>query len=137
MKFLVQASKATKGIEIGTFTGYSAFCLAEGLPENGKLLCLDPCVEYWNVGVPFLKKAGLWDKVEFRQTPALPELDKILKEGKSNETYDFAYIDADKENYSNYVQRLKMLLKPEGFIMLDNTIWRGAVADPEIRSKDP
>jgi len=75
MRFLIEISNSKYGIEVGTFTGYSALCMAEGLPSDGKLICLDISEEYWNVGLPFIKEAGLEHKIDFKVGPALDSLD--------------------------------------------------------------
>ena len=75
MRFLIEISNSKNGIEIGTFTGYSALCMAEGLPSDGRLLCLDISEDYWNVGLPFIKEAGVADKIDFQVGPALDKLD--------------------------------------------------------------
>jgi len=136
MKFLVQIAGAKKGIEVGTFTGYSALCMAEGLPADGKLICLDINEDWLNVGKPFLQQAGVMDKIDVRIAPALESLDKILATEGEAGTFDFAYVDADKPNYPNYLPRLVELLRPGGFIMMDNTLWSGKVADPAQREND-
>ena len=75
MRFLVQIAQAKKGIEVGTFTGYSAICLAEGLPEDGKLICLDINQEFVDIGVPFMEQAGVRDRIDIRIGPGVEQLD--------------------------------------------------------------
>merc|ERR1719181_399246 len=96
MQFLVKIANAKKGIEVGSFTGYSALCFAAALPADGKLICMDIKSEWFDIGRPYLEKAGVADKCELRVGPAVESLDKMLATEGEEGTYDFAYIDADK-----------------------------------------
>ena len=127
---MMKLTGAKRGIEIGVFTGYSALCFASGLPADGKLICCDESEEWMIVGRPFWEQAGVSDKIEVRTGPGLDTLQTLLAAEENHGAYDFAYIDADKENYDNYVQNLYPLLKSNGYIILDNTLWKGKVADP-------
>ena len=91
-------------------------------------MCLDINEDWFNIGRPFLEKAGVMDKIDLRIAPGLESLDKILNDGQEG-TFDFAYIDADKTNYPHYVEKLIKLLRPGGFIMVDNILWNGKVAE--------
>ena len=133
---MVKVSGARRGIEVGVFTGYSALSLAKGLPADGKLIALDISEKFVNIGKPFWKEAGVADKIDVRIGPALDSLDELLDQQENHSSFDFSYIDADKLNYHNYVERLLPLLKPNGFIMMDNTLWKGRVADAELRKND-
>ena len=128
MKMLVQITGAKKGIEIGVFTGYSALCLAEGLPEDGKLFALDISEEWTNLGKKYWEEAGVADKIDLILAPGVETLDSFIEDGQEG-TFDFAFVDADKENYTEYFERLVKLLKPNGFIMFDNVLWSGKVVD--------
>ena len=132
MKMLVQLSGAKKGIEVGTFTGYSALCMAEGLSEGGKLYALDVSKEWTDIGRKYWAEAGVEDKIEVIIGPALETLDKFIEDEENVGTFDFAFIDADKGNYPNYYERIITLLKPNGFLIIDNVLWDGfVVSDPE------
>lgn len=133
MSNLVRLSRSKRGLEIGVFTGYSSLCLAEALPSDGKIIALDISKEYTSLGVKYWEKAGLSDKIDLRLGPALDELEKLSKNG---ETFDFAFIDADKENYINYYDKLFSMINKGGFIMFDNTLWFGKVTEENISEKD-
>lgn len=129
MQLLLRLMRARRGIEIGTFTGYSALALASALPKDGKLHCCDLSEEWMQIGKPFWRRAGVEEKIEFHQGPALQTLhDMLCKHGERH--FDFAFIDADKENYQHYYERCLRLVRPGGVIMVDNTLWDGTVCDP-------
>ena len=136
MEMLMKLTNARRGIEVGVFTGYSALCMALGLPEDGQLIASDVSEEFVNIGRPFWQQAGVADKIDVRIGPGIDTLDALLADEQNKGAFDFAYIDADKGNYLNYAERLLQLLKPNGYIMLDNTIWKGNVADPALRESD-
>jgi predicted O-methyltransferase YrrM len=102
MRFLVEQSKAKKGIEVGTFTGYSALCMAEGLPSDGKLICLDIDEDYTNLAKKYWKEAGVNGKIELVLGPGKDYLDKLLQDEANHNSFDFAFVDADKNNYPIY-----------------------------------
>ena len=129
--------KAKKGIEVGTFTGYSALCLAESLPEDGQLTCLDVNYEFANVAQKYFKLANLDKKIQINIGPANNYLDKLIQNEENLETFDFAYVDADKRNYLNYYERLLKLLRKGGIIFFDNILWGGLVMDENVRKNDP
>jgi caffeoyl-CoA O-methyltransferase len=135
MHFLVQAIGARKTLEVGVFTGYSALWVAWGLPEDGKIIACDVSEEYTSVGRRYWKEAGVESKIDLRLAPALETLNELLKSGHEG-TFDFAFIDADKNNYDGYYERALQLLRPRGVIAIDNTIWSGRVADPSENDVD-
>ena len=124
---LVQAVGATQVLEVGTFTGYSAICMARRLPEDGRLYCFDVSEQYTSVARRYWQKAGLDERIELILGPAVDSL-AALPEA---EWVDFAFIDADKGNYWNYVQLILPRLRRGGLIAVDNVLWSGAVAEPE------
>ncbi len=130
MRLLVQLIGATKGIEVGVFTGYSALSMAMGLPEDGQLIALDISEEWTDVGRRYWEMAGVAHKIDLRIAPALESLQNLVAEGKEG-AFDFAFIDADKENYHNYYEYCLQLLRPNGLIAIDNVLWSGRVADPD------
>jgi caffeoyl-CoA O-methyltransferase len=132
MALLVQLLGATKALEVGVFTGYSSSCVALALPPNGKLVACDVSEEYTAIARRYWKAAGIADKIELRLAPALETLDGLLAVGQA-ETFDFAFIDADKENYEGYYERSLQLVRPGGLIAIDNVLWSGRVADPRVR----
>ncbi|KAJ8638521.1 hypothetical protein MRB53_012788 [Persea americana] len=129
MALLLNLIHAKKTIEIGVFTGYSLLQTALVLPEDGKIIAIDPDREAYEIGLPIIRKAGVEHKIDLIESPALPILDKILQDPKSESSFDFAYVDADKDNYMNYHERLMKLVKVGGLIVYDNTLWQGTVAN--------
>jgi caffeoyl-CoA O-methyltransferase len=115
-----------RAIEIGTFTGYSALCIARGLPSDGRLICCDVSEEWTAVGRGYWNKAGVADRIDLRIAPAL---DTIAAFGP-DEQFDLAFIDADKPNYANYVDALVPHLRPNAAVLVDNVLWDGRVVDP-------
>lgn len=127
MALLVQAIGAKRCVEIGTFTGYSALAVALALPADGRIVCCDISEEWTAIGRRFWKKAGVEHKIDLRLGPALQTLETLRG------PFDFAFIDADKENYANYYERCLALVRRGGIIAIDNTLWSGAVADAGVR----
>ncbi|MBL8473327.1 MAG: class I SAM-dependent methyltransferase [Rhodocyclaceae bacterium] len=129
MALLVQLSGARRALEIGTYTGYSALAVALALPADGRLITCDIDAETTAIAAQHWQRAGVAHKVDLRLAPAADTLDALLGAGKAG-TFDFAFIDADKENYRNYYECCLALLRPGGLIAVDNTLWSGRVADP-------
>ena len=129
MALLIKLLGARRTIEVGTFTGYSALTVALALPEDGRVLACDISDEYTRIGRPFWKQAGVGHKIDLVIAPALQTLDERLAVGEA-ESYDFAFIDADKSNYDPYYERCLKLVRAGGLIALDNMLWNGSVARP-------
>jgi caffeoyl-CoA O-methyltransferase len=127
MALLVRLMGAKRCLEIGTYTGYSALAVALALPKDGSIVCCDISEEFTSVGKPFWKKAGVESKIDLRIAPALETLKKLKG------PFDFAFIDADKENYWKYYERCLELLRPGGLIAVDNVLWSGEVANPKAK----
>jgi predicted O-methyltransferase YrrM len=132
MSLLVKLLNVKKALEVGVFTGYSSLCVALALPEDGKLIACDVSDEYTSMARRYWEKAGVAEKIDLRIAPALDTLDKLIATGESN-SFDFAFIDADKSNYTHYYDRILELLRPQGLILVDNVLWSGKVADTEIK----
>jgi predicted O-methyltransferase YrrM len=128
LKMLVQITGAKTAVEIGVFTGYSSICLAEGLPEDGRLLACDVDEDFTNLAKKYWKKGGLEKKITLSLEPGISFLDKLIEK---NEVVDIAYLDADKSNYINYYERLLKLMKTGGVIIFDNTLWSGRVLNED------
>ena len=111
MKTILRLMNARKGIEVGTFTGNSAFAFAEALPEDGELLCLDINADWVDLGRKYWKMGGLDHKIKVEIGPAIDSLDKLLADENNHGSYDFAFVDADKVNYPHYFDRLITLIK--------------------------
>ena len=131
MSMLMQLHGAKKTLEVGTFTGYSALVVALALPDDGKVVALDVSEEWTTIAKEFWKKANVSHKVELKLGPAAETLQSLISRGE-NETFDFAFIDADKANYDLYYELTLQLIKPGGLIAIDNVLWDGKVADPDI-----
>ena len=132
MALLIKLLGARKTLEVGVFTGYSSLCVALSLPPNGKIVACDVSEEYTAVAHRYWKAAGVADKIDLRLAPALETLDKLLADGQA-QTFDFAFIDADKGNYEGYYERSLQLIRPGGLIAIDNVLWSGRVADPQVQ----
>ncbi|APV49358.1 SAM-dependent methyltransferase [Betaproteobacteria bacterium GR16-43] len=135
MKMLVRLIGAKRCIEVGVFTGYSSLSVALALPDDGRIIACDISEEWTTIARRYWAKAGVANKIDLRIAPANETLDKLLAEGGANQ-YDFAFIDADKPAYLGYYERLLKLMRPNGLIMVDNTLWSGKVADPSENEKD-
>ena len=133
MALLAKLVGARRCIEIGTYTGYSALAVALALPADGKLIACDVNDEFTRIGQPFWKEAGVESKIDLRLQPALKTLDELLKDGQQN-TFDFAFVDADKPNYIQYYEKLLQLVRPGGLICADNTL--GLSGQPIIRQNN-
>ena len=127
MELLTRALGARRAVEIGTFTGFSALCIARGLPVHGSLLCLDRSEEWTTVARRYWERAGLADRIELRLGDALP----LLRAVPAVETFDLAFVDADKTGYAAYVEELHPRMTTNGVVLLDNTLRSGRVLDPE------
>ena len=132
---LAIAIGARRTIEVGVFTGYSALWTALALPQDGSVLACDVSEQWTSIARRYWREAGVEHKIDLRLAPALQTLDLVLAEGGQN-TFDFAYIDADKANYDNYYERVLALVRPRGLILVDNVLWSGKVADDTILDKD-
>jgi len=135
MGLLVELTGARRIVEVGTFTGYSALCMAEAMPADGELICCDLSEEWTGIARRFWREAGVEDRIDLRLAPALETLDGLLAEGWEGR-FDMAFVDADKSNYGHYFERCLRLLRPGGLMLLDNTLWGGKVADPEQQDAD-
>ena len=122
---LAQLIGARRAIEVGTFTGYSALCVARALPHDGKLLCLDIDDEWTSIARKYWELAGVADKVELCLGPAIATLDKLDPDA----SFDFAFIDADKTEYDSYYERILPRIRPNGLILFDNMLWGGRVLE--------
>jgi caffeoyl-CoA O-methyltransferase len=123
MTLLCKAIGATDAIELGTFTGYSAICIARGLAPGGRLVACELSEEYAEIAARNLEEAGVAEKVEIRIGPALD----TLRELPERELFDFGFIDADKTGYPAYYEELLPRMKPGGLIAVDNVLAAGAV----------
>ncbi|SRR6266536_3126925 len=127
MTLLTRLVGARRAVEVGTFTGYSSLCIARGLLDDGALLCCDVNEEWTAIARKYWERAGVDGKIDLRIAPAL----ETLRSLPAGELFDLAFIDADKENYPNYYEEVLSRLRRNGVILVDNTLWMGAVIDPK------
>ena len=135
MGLLVEITGARNALEVGTFTGYSALAVALALPDDGRLVACDVSEEWTAIARRYWEEAGVAHKIDLRLAPALETLEGLLAEGCAG-TFDFAFIDADKEGYDVYYERALELMRTGGLIALDNTLWEGKVVDPAVVDVD-
>jgi predicted O-methyltransferase YrrM len=135
MALLVRLMGVKKCLELGVFTGYSALSVALALPPDGKLIACDVNEEWTSMARRYWQEAGVAHKIALRIAPALETLDKLLANGEAG-SFDFAFIDADKENYTSYYERSLALVRHGGLIVIDNVLWSGRVADPNEQDMD-
>lgn len=124
LKMLVQMIRPKRILEVGTFSGYSAICLAEGLEEGGKVYTFEINDEQEDFTRPWIEGSPVADKIEFIIGNAIKEAPRLGLE------FDMAFIDGDKRTYVETYEMVLSILKPEGFILADNTLWDGHVTDP-------
>jgi caffeoyl-CoA O-methyltransferase len=135
MGFLVELTEARRCLEVGTFTGYSALAVALALPPDGRVVTCDIDEETTAVARRYWAEAGVADKIELRLGAARATLEQMIGGGEAG-GFDFAFIDADKENYGVYYEQTLALLRPGGLMLIDNVLWSGAVADPARDDSD-
>ena len=131
LNLLAQLHRAERILELGTLGGYSTIWLARALPSDGRLITLEFESTHVQVAQANLDAAGLADKVEIRQGRALDSLDRMLRE--KIDPFDLVFIDADKENYPNYLPRILELSKPGSVIIADNVVRNGEIVDHQSR----
>jgi caffeoyl-CoA O-methyltransferase len=125
MTMLTRLLAVHRAVEVGTFTGYSALCIARGLGPGGRLLCCDVSEDWTDLGREAWQRDGVADRIELRIAPAVETLRALPRD----EPIDLAFIDADKPNYANYYEELLPRLRTNGVILVDNTLWGGGIID--------
>jgi caffeoyl-CoA O-methyltransferase len=135
MALLLELLGARRVLEIGTFTGYSALVMALALPEDGRVVACDVSEEWTSIGRRYWEEAGVAHKIDLRLAPAAETLQALLADGREG-TFDFAFIDADKEGYDRYYELALRLVRTGGLVAIDNTLWEGKVADPSATDAD-
>lgn len=128
MQLLLRLMSARRGVEIGTFTGYSTLAMAQALPENGRIVACDVSEQWTGIARRYWEEAGVGERITLRLGPASETLAAMVSAGEGA-TMDFAFIDADKVSYIDYYEKAIELLRPGGLIMVDNILWNGRVAD--------
>ena len=123
MTLLARAIDARSAVEVGTFTGYSALCIARGLADDGRLVCCDLNEEWTAIGRRYWERAGVAHKIDLRIGPALATLRGLPPDTR----FDFAFIDADKASYRMYYEEILARLRPLGLMLIDNVLWMGEI----------
>jgi predicted O-methyltransferase YrrM len=134
MALLVQLTGARKILEIGVFTGYSSLALALALPPQGRVMGCEISAEYAAIARQFWQKAGVSEKIDVLLGPAVTSLEQLLANGEQ-ESFDLAFIDANKSDYDQYYELSLQLVRPGGLILIDNVLWYGKVADETVQDK--
>jgi caffeoyl-CoA O-methyltransferase len=135
LALLVKLIGARRVLEIGTFTGYSSTAMALALPPGGSIVCCDVSEEFTSVARRYWAEAGVADRVDLRLAPALATLEALLAD-EGADSFDLAFIDADKTNYAGYVEACLRLVRAGGLIAIDNVLWSGRVIDPADTDQD-
>ena len=135
MALLARLIGARRYLEIGTFTGYSALAVALALPEDGQVIACDVSDEWTSIARRYWKEAGMAGRITLRLAPAAETLRSLIDAGQAG-SFDLAFLDADKTGYAGYYEACLQLLRPGGLIMIDNVLWDGTVAIPELRDAD-
>jgi predicted O-methyltransferase YrrM len=135
MSIILAAMGARRTIEVGVFTGYSALVTALALPEDGRVVACDVSAEWTSIARRYWDRAGVGDRIDLRLAPASETLDAMRAAGEDG-AYDFAFIDADKTNYDRYYERCLALVRDGGLLMIDNSLWGGAVVDDSRDDED-
>jgi predicted O-methyltransferase YrrM len=135
MQLLVKLLNAKRTLEVGVFTGYSSLCVATALPEDGQVIACDVSEEYTAIARRYWQAAGVAHKIQLHLGPATESLQRLIDEGQQN-SFDFAFIDADKEPYPTYFEQALQLVRPGGLIAIDNVLRGGRVAEEGNRDPD-
>ena len=135
LALLVKLTGARRLLEVGTFTGYSALCMAAALPVDGSLICCDIPGDYNAIARRYWQEAGLAGRIDLRLAPALETLGDLERQG-GGEQFDLVFIDADKANYPAYLEHALRLLRVGGLALFDNTLWSGRVLESSPESAD-
>jgi predicted O-methyltransferase YrrM len=134
MALLIELLQAKKTLDIGTFTGYSALVVALALPKDGEVIACDVDAKVTDIAKRFWTQAGMAGKIKLHLAPAQETLDQLLAANQQN-TFDFAFIDADKNGYPTYYEKSLALVRQGGLIAIDNVLWGGRVADGKDQDK--
>ncbi|CAG9312181.1 unnamed protein product [Blepharisma stoltei] len=135
IEILIQSLNAKKCLEVGVFTGFSSLCAALGLPDDGKIIALDISDEFTSIARKYWERAGVSHKIDLKIGPALDNLHNLRREGHEN-SFDFAFLDADKENYLKYYENIIPLMRKGGVVLIDNIIFHNRVVDETNNGED-
>ncbi|KAH7515499.1 hypothetical protein FEM48_Zijuj10G0033000 [Ziziphus jujuba var. spinosa] len=131
LSMFLKVMNAKNTLEVGVFTGYSLLATALALPADGKVTAIDIDREAYEVGLPFIRAAGVEHKINFIQSDGVAALNELVNNGENEGAFDFAFMDAKKEDYIKYFEALLKLVKVGGVIAFDNTLWYGSVAEAD------
>jgi predicted O-methyltransferase YrrM len=134
MALLVKMLGAKRTLDIGVYTGYSSLCIALALPEDGRVIACDINRKWTDIAKRYWRQAGVEGRIDLRIAPAKQILAALMEEGA--ESFDFAFIDADKVNYDIYYEYCLKLVRRGGLIVIDNVLWKGAVADDSVNDAE-
>lgn len=134
MALLARLAGARRYLEIGTFTGYSTLAIAQALPSDGHVVACDLSREWTDIARRYWRRAGVEERIDLRLGPATETL-QALRDDPATQPFDLAFIDADKTGYVDYYERCLELVRPNGLILVDNTLWYGRVAAPEVKDE--
>jgi predicted O-methyltransferase YrrM len=134
MALLLKLTGARRYLEVGTFTGYSALVCALAMPADAELFALDISAEWTDIARRYWERAGVAERIRLRLGSAAQTLQSMLPTEQNS--FDAIFIDADKTGYAGYIQYGFELLRPGGFLMLDNVLWSGSVVDPADDDED-
>ncbi len=135
MQFLARLIHAERYLEVGCFTGYSSLVMALAMPDHGRVVTCDVSQEWTSIARRYWQQAGVAHKIDLKLGPALDSLEALLRDGQAG-TFDIAFIDADKDNYVNYYDLCLELVRTDGLLLFDNTLWGGKVVDPAAVDDD-
>jgi O-methyltransferase len=135
LSLLVRLTGARRIVEVGTFTGYSSTAMALAQPAEGRIICCDVSREWTDIARRAWTDAGVADRIDLRLGPAVETLDALLAAGEED-SFDLAFIDADKASYDAYYEGALRLVRAGGLIAIDNVLWSGRVADPSVTDED-
>ena len=135
MALLISLMGARQVLEVGTFTGYSSLCMAEALPEDGRIVACDINDEWTAIGKRYWQEAGVAEKIDLWIDDAKTSLDRLLQNGQQG-AFDLVFIDADKSSYDTYYEKSLQLIRTGGLIIVDNALWGGRVVDDSVQDED-
>ncbi|KAI3827187.1 hypothetical protein L1987_01258 [Smallanthus sonchifolius] len=131
IEMLLKLTGAKRTLELGVYTGYSLLLTVLTISEDGKIVAIDVNREFYEIGRPVIEKSGVEHKIDFIESETIPALDKLLEDDDKKGSFDYVFVDADKGNYLNYHEKVIKLVKVNGIILYDNTLWYGSVAKSE------
>ncbi|MEU3993034.1 class I SAM-dependent methyltransferase [Streptomyces platensis] len=135
LALLVRLTEASKVLEVGTFTGYSSLCMARALPSHGTVVTCDNSERWTRIATRYWRRAGVADRIDLRLGDAGETLDQLAGQTGAD-SFDLAFVDADKANYLRYYEQCLALVRPGGLLVLDNTLFFGKVVDPAAQDPD-